>query len=106
MAVGLITTIQRFSGLSSDTKPTSVPAGSSFWEYNTGILYKTYDGTNWTAFEVKSLTAAGTIDLQQAANTYDLFTATSGSVVVEGFTITLPNVNVSDDATITSISIQ
>ncbi|GAI69275.1 unnamed protein product [marine sediment metagenome] len=50
--------------------------------------------------------AATTIDLQQAAATYDLFTGTTQDVVVEKLLIRLPNVNVSDDVTITSISIQ
>ncbi|MDD4986799.1 MAG: hypothetical protein PHQ43_13685 [Dehalococcoidales bacterium] len=47
-----------------------------------------------------------TFDLNQAANTYDLFTATAQAVILEDLVFALPNVNVSDDATITSISIQ
>lgn len=105
MANTLITTIQRFAGLSTDTKPTGVPAGSTYWEGDTNILWQTYDGTNWTAKDVKSLSLAGSIDLQQAANTYDLFTATTGAVCVTYFKITLPNVNCADDANITSISV-
>ncbi|MBA7580617.1 hypothetical protein ES708_22510 [subsurface metagenome] len=50
--------------------------------------------------------AATTIDLQQAAGTYDLFTGNTQDVVVERLLIRLPNVDVSDDVTITSISIQ
>ena len=50
--------------------------------------------------------AATTIDLQQAAGTYDLFIGTTQDVVVERLLIRLPNVDVSDDVTITSISIQ
>lgn len=46
-----------------------------------------------------------TIDLQQAAAAYDLFTGTAQDVLVEALAIRLPNVDVSDDATITSISI-
>ena len=46
-----------YFGLSTDTKPTvaspapGLPAptnGSDFWEYDTGKIYRTYDGTNWT----------------------------------------------------------
>jgi len=46
----------QFYGLSSDTKPTialptaglpSPTNGSEFWEYDTGKIFKTYDGTNW-----------------------------------------------------------
>jgi len=106
MAVLMITTIKNFIGLSTDTKPTTeVPPGSTFWEYDTNCLYKTYDGTNWEPFQVLSIVLAGTFNLQQAANTYDLFTATGGTVYVTKVTFTLPNVNVSDDATITSIAI-
>ena len=53
MAVKLIGTIQRYSGLSTDTKPTGVPVGSEFEEHNTGIVYITYDGTNWTRYKVE-----------------------------------------------------
>lgn len=47
-----------------------------------------------------------TIDLAQAAASYTLFTGTTQDVMIESLSIRLPNVDVSDDATITSISIQ
>ncbi len=47
-----------------------------------------------------------TIDLAQGAASYDLFTGTTGVCLVTGFSLRLPNVNVSDDATITGISVQ
>ena len=48
MAVKKIATIQRYIGLAADTKPTGVPSGSTFLEYDTGLLYITYDnGVNW-----------------------------------------------------------
>jgi len=47
MAVLLETTIQRFIGLSTDTKPTGVPVGSRYYEYDTRVAFVTYDGTNW-----------------------------------------------------------
>jgi len=50
--------------------------------------------------------AATTIDLQQAAGSYDLFTGTTQDVVIEKLVVRLPNVDVSDDANITSISVQ
>jgi len=50
--------------------------------------------------------AATTINLQQAASTYTLFTGATQPVMVEALTFALPNVNVSDDATITYITIQ
>jgi hypothetical protein len=47
MAVVLVTNIKRFIGLSSDTKPTDAPAGSEFYERNTGARF-IWDGSNWT----------------------------------------------------------
>ena len=49
---------------------------------------------------------ATTIDLAQIVGAYDLFTGTTQDVVVEKLSFRMPNVNVADDATITSISIQ
>ena len=49
---------------------------------------------------------ATTVDLQQAAGSYTLFTGTTQPVMVEKLTLALPNVNVSDDATITYITVQ
>ena len=106
MAVTLITTIQRFIGTSADTKPTGVPPGSLFWEHDTDIESICYDGTNWAVDNAHAFTASTTEDLQQAASTYDLFTATGGNVLVEKVTFTLPNVNCADDVgAITSISV-
>lgn len=48
MSVTKEATIQRWIGLSTDTKPTSVPVGATFYEYDTKLWYKTYDGTNWS----------------------------------------------------------
>lgn len=106
MTVALITTIQRFIGLSTDTKPTGVPAGSTYWAYDINVLYQTYDGTNWTPKDIKSIILAGTIDLHQAAASYDLFTATGGTVYVEEFKLTLPNKDLTDDAALTGITVQ
>ena len=47
MAVKLIATKSRYIGDSDDTKPTGVPVGSTFYEYDTSHRYVTYDGTNW-----------------------------------------------------------
>jgi hypothetical protein len=47
----LITRIQNFIGASTDTKPTDVPVGSTFWCYDTNITWVTYDGTNWVEKE-------------------------------------------------------
>ena len=47
MAIKLIATTKRFTGLSTDTKPTGVAIGSTFFEYNTKNYYITHNGTNW-----------------------------------------------------------
>ena len=47
-----------------------------------------------------------TIDLQQAAGTYDLFTGTLGDCLVGSVMVRLPNIDVSDDGAITGISVQ
>jgi hypothetical protein len=51
MAVKLISSIQKFTGLAADTKPTGVPVGSTFLEYDTRATYITYDGTLWTSYQ-------------------------------------------------------
>lgn len=65
MAVLKKTTTNRYIGLAADTKPTGVPAGSVFDEYDTGLQYITYDGTNWVrapiAFSYKHLAASGQV---------------------------------------------
>jgi len=63
MTVALMTTINHYIGLSTDTKPTSVPVGSAFHEYNTRTDYVTYDGTNWVVElnEVKELSVSKTL---------------------------------------------
>lgn len=54
--------IHRYMGLSTDTKPTiAAPLGlapptkaSTFYEYDTGTLWITYDGTNWVPKDIGS----------------------------------------------------
>ncbi|MFA4973649.1 MAG: hypothetical protein WC683_13645 [bacterium] len=54
MTVVLVSgSIKRFTGLSGDSKPTSVPNGSTFLETDTGVAYITSDGgANWTVFTI------------------------------------------------------
>ena len=63
MTVKLMTTISTYIGASTDTKPTSVPIGSTFYEYDTRVDYITYDGTNWVVYlyEVKELHSEKTL---------------------------------------------
>jgi len=51
MTVKLMNTINRWIGLSTDTKPTTVAIGSTFHEYDTKLTYITYDGTNWVSYK-------------------------------------------------------
>ena len=106
MTVSLVTTVKRFIGLAADSKPTDAPIGSSFWCHDTGVMLKTYDGTNWIAFSENSVVQPGTVDLHNGAGALDLFTATGGSVYVEYFTLTLPNKDLTDDAALTGITVQ
>jgi len=107
MTVSLVTTVRRFAGLSADSKPTDAPIGSSYWAYDTGIMYKTYDGTNWVPVEVKDITQASaeTQDWQQAVNDYDLYTATGGSVFVQSFTLTNTTNHSADAGAFTGMSV-
>lgn len=106
MALLLETTKQRWIALSTDAKPTSAPVGSEIWCYDTNILFKTYDGVNWEPYEIRSIVLPGTIDLHQAAGVYDLFTATGGTIYMEKFTLTLPNIDCSDDVALTGIFVE
>lgn len=66
MTAQLVTTIQRWIGLSTDTKPTSAPVGSTFWEYDTKLRYVTYDGgTNWVPkdYTLQNINVATTRDM-------------------------------------------
>ena len=43
----LIHNTQKYTGTSFETKPTGVGSGSTYWEYDTKVMYITYNGTNW-----------------------------------------------------------
>jgi len=55
MTVKRVVTPEKYIGLSTDTPPTDgatpVRSGATFYEYNTGNMYITYDGTNWVLKE-------------------------------------------------------
>ena len=59
MAVILLQAIHTYVGASTDTKPTSVPVGSTFLEYNTDAKFVTYDGTNWVQVDDQVALVAG-----------------------------------------------
>jgi len=88
MAVKFIASISRWIGLSSDTKPVAasatVPVGSTFLEYDTGVTYITYDGTNWVV-------DGGATDMREAvvsttsaimSNALTIFTIAGGPIEI------------------------
>lgn len=105
MAITLITSIQRRIGLSTDTKPTSILAGSTFYEYDTQRMWITPDGTNWFPKGEHNAWALKTINLKQAANDYDLFTVTTQNIWLDFLCIIIPR-SLAAEAVLTSISIQ
>ena len=68
MAITREAAINRYIGLSTDAKPTVVPIGATFWEYDTKNIYKTYDGTNWALYDSLAALVSGTF-LSSAATT-------------------------------------
>jgi len=57
MTVSLVTVINRYQGLSGDTKPTTgVPVGSTFYEVDTGDWF-VWDGDSWEAYTFPLLDA-------------------------------------------------
>lgn len=79
---------------------TRLPVNKSLYDGLAGGI----DAVNRVAGKMQ--VKATTINLAQVAGAYDLFTGTTQDVIVEKLAFRLPNVNVADDATITSISIQ
>jgi len=100
-----IATIQRYMGLSTDTKPTTPAAGSTFYEGNTGYLW-IYNGWAWipkSAFLGQTINYKQ-ISLNQAAAAYDVMTATAQSLFIDAVVIHVPD-NLSAVATFTGISV-
>jgi hypothetical protein len=97
----------RWIGLSTDTKPTSgIPVGATYLEYDTGKLYTTPDGSNWVLKSAEgAIFQMTTIDLNQAAGDYDLFTAGLSDIEILHLTIIIPS-DLTGEETLTSISIQ
>jgi hypothetical protein len=97
----------RWIGLSTDTKPTSgIPIGATFRQYDTGRLYDTPDGTNWVLKQAEGCRfQTTTIDLNQAADDYTLFTAGTADIEILHLTIIIPS-DLTAEQNLTSISIQ
>ena len=103
----------KWIGLSTDTKPAQasadVPIGATFFEYNTGRLFVTPDGDNWTIKSSESgfLVANTTIDLDQVAGNYDLFEVDASSIKVLQFGLIVPaDLTGAAAGALTAISVQ
>lgn len=101
MAVQLINSIQRYTGLAADSKPTSVPVGSTFFEYDTGVTYITYDGTNWSVYdaydqEEKSVVTSAAV----MSNALTVFTIAGGPIEIKNLLAICATVN---DATASTL---
>jgi hypothetical protein len=92
--------LARFIASGGTALGTQLPDSKSLYDAAAGNI----DAVNRVAGKLQVKTT--TIDLHQAAANYDLFTCTTQDVLLEKLTIRMPNINISDDVTITSISIQ
>lgn len=59
---------------------------------------------NWQLVHAPEIETT-TFDLHQAADTYDLFTGTSQDLFIESLVLMMPDVDASDDASLTAVSI-
>ena len=92
MAVKKIATIQRWLGLSTDTKPTVGAVGSTFFETDTGTMY-VYNNYAWIPYSVLPETTINynQIDLNQAAAAYSVMTATAQNLFIDAVVIHVPD---------------
>ena len=99
-------TNNRFIGLSTDTKPTSVNAGATFFEANTGFMF-IYNGYAWVPKSYMPETTINykQISLAQAAAAYDVMTATAQALFIDAVIVHVPD-DLHSVATFTGISVQ
>jgi len=87
MTVRKESVIQKFIGLATDGKPSSVPAGSTFYAYDIGCLYITHDGTNYVVMPRNNqpMTYSEVVDCSAggSAQTEALITLATGQVIQE-----------------------
>jgi len=95
----------RFIGLSTDTKSTSVNAGATFFEANTGFMF-IYNGYAWVPKNYMPETTINykQISLAQAAAAYDVMTATAQDLFIDAVIVHVPD-DLHSVATFTGISI-
>ena len=106
MALKRITRAERYTALSTDTKPTAPTVGSTCYESDTGYLW-IYNGYAWVP---KSAFVGQTVNykqvsLAQAAATYDVMTATAQAILIDAV-ICHVAMDLSAVAAFTGISVQ
>jgi hypothetical protein len=96
----------RFIGLSTDTKPTGINAGATFFEVNTGFLF-IYNGYAWVpkSYQPETTVNYKQISLNQAAAAYDVMTATTQNLFIDAVIVHVPD-DLSAVVTFTGISVQ
>lgn len=95
MAV-LLTTINRYQGLNADVKPTDAPAGSTFYEIDTGNWFVwDIEGTSWEAYTFPLLDATSpelpTADEKAALNAADVPDASNEFITASALDTALTN---------------
>ena len=95
----------RFIGLSTDTKPTSINAGATFYEVNTGFMF-IFNGYAWLpkSFMPESTVNYKQISLDQAAGAHDVMTATAQDLFIDAVIVHVPD-DLSGVETFTGISL-
>jgi hypothetical protein len=98
-------TNNRFIGLSTDTKPTGVNTGATYFEQNTGFMF-IYNGYAWVpkSFMPETTVNYKQISLNQAAAAYDVMTATTQNLFIDAVIVHVPD-DLSAVATFTGISV-
>jgi len=100
-------TNNRYLCKSTDTKSTtSIETGATCYEENTGFMW-IFNGYAWVikSFMPESTVNYKQISLAQAANTYDVMTATTQNLFIDAVIINVPD-DLSAVATFTGISVQ
>lgn len=95
----------RFIGLSTDTKPTSINAGATFYEVNTGFMF-IYNGYAWVpkGYQPETTVNYKQISLAQAAAAYNVMTATTQNLFIDAVIVHVPD-DLHSVATFTGISV-
>ena len=97
----MIKTPHRFIGFSTDTKPATAEVGSTFYEIDKRETYICFDGTQWAFLSSAEnhLDIGTTIDLNQAAGDYDLFSSNTQAIIIHHFSLYIP-VDISGSGTL------